>query len=316
MNGDSSGNPFGAPGDIRILRRDYGDYMYGVARSALITTLRDALPAEILNFGYDITGIKDGNESMDKIFIKGTFGAERKEIEEGPFDVVIAADGINSALRSAIYGKKVLATYSGMNMFYGIADLGDIDKNTFQYHDHSLVQHYGRGQSFIFYGLGPVLPSAASNFPAAPHPTYADDVFGAPSQVVWALAYRSNTPVPESWDGSATRAALDAVVAEGQWLDNRPLRALAAATRCEGTAARPSALAHFGLFYRPPVAPWSRGGLVLLGDAAQATLPHLGQVRGNSHSSPRCSPSPHCPMRGSPSLCQKPTHARTGGGEI
>ena len=58
VNGDSSGNPFGAPGDIRILRRDYGDYMYGVARSALITTLRDALPSEILNFGYDITGIR------------------------------------------------------------------------------------------------------------------------------------------------------------------------------------------------------------------------------------------------------------------
>jgi 2-polyprenyl-6-methoxyphenol hydroxylase-like FAD-dependent oxidoreductase len=44
--------------------------------------------------------------------------------------------------------------------------------------------------------------------------------------------------------------------------------------------ARPAgqpAVTHFGLFYRPPQSPWTRGPIVLLGDAAHATLPHLGQ---------------------------------------
>ena len=284
--------------------------MFGVARSALITTLRDALPQETLSFGYDVLGVKDGDAKMDKVWLKCSVGAERKTVHEGPFDIVIAADGINSVLRPAVYGKKDSATYSGLNLFYGVADMKTVDRDALQYQDHSLVQHYGRGQSFIYYGLGPILPATDSGRPPAPRPTFSDDVFGAPARVVWALAYRSDQAAPESWAGAATRAALEAVVAEGQWQGNRPLRALVDATAVDGAGARPAGLAHFGLFYRPPVAPWSRGGLVLLGDAAHATLPHLGQVPATPprslpanaaaaqlRPSSASQPPPRCPLR-------------------
>lgn len=38
-----------------------------------------------------------------------------------------------------------------------------------------------------------------------------------------------------------------------------------------------SRLLHFGLFSRPHKDIWHRGRVVLLGDAAHATLPHVGQ---------------------------------------
>ncbi len=270
--------------------------MFGVARSALIRTLRDALPPETLTFGYDVVGIKDENVAMEKVWLKFIVGADRKMVEEGPFDVVIAADGINSALRPTVYGKKDMATFSGLNLFYGVADMKNVDRTALQYQDHSLVQNYGRGQSFIYYGLGPTLPSTNIAHASASHPVFTDDVFGAPAHVVWALTYRSDKAAPESWAGAATRAALEAVVAEGQWQGNRPLRALVDATALDGTDSRPAGLAHFGLFYRPPVAPWSRGGLVLLGDAAHATLPTLGQVPA-SRAPPSCAhPVPSVPL--------------------
>jgi salicylate hydroxylase len=278
MNGNSSGEALGPTGDIRFLRRDYGDYMFGIARSALITSIRDTLPAETLTFGYEVFGVRSEKENMENMWLKCSVGPDRKTVEEGPFDIVVAADGINSALRPTVYGKKDMATYAGLNLFYGVADMNNVDRDALRYQDHSLVQNYGRGQSFIYYGLGPTLPTTNSGRPNASFPTFKDDVFGAPAQVVWALTYRSDKAAPEGWTGLATRQALEAVVAEGQWRENLQLRALVDATALDGTDMRPAGLAHFGLFYRPPVAPWSRGGLVLLGDAAHATLPNLGQV--------------------------------------
>ena len=116
---------------------------------------------------------------------------------------------------------------------------------------------------------------------------------GRASRHLWAVCYRSPTPVTpsETWNSAALASALDAVISsQPSWRSPTSIPRVLAAHTVHSTVslAAPSTadygdgaahlpMAHFGLFYRPPHAPWSRGPLVLLGDAAHATLPHLGQ---------------------------------------
>ena len=113
---------------------------------------------------------------------------------------------------------------------------------------------------------------------------FPDDVVGQPEAYVWAIATRDPTPIKESWDSVTATTGLTALLASS-YSANAPLRMLIDAglrdavptSDSASTVHRSAAFAHFGLYYRPPVAPWSRGGVVLLGDAAHATLPHAGQ---------------------------------------
>ena len=104
--------------------------------------------------------------------------------------------------------------------------------------------------------------------------------------MVWAFGYKSKTPAEENWNRGTPRDTVDKVLAcigtTNRWGENKQFQALLEATAFSITDATtskdvPSSLAHFGLFYRPPHSPWFRGRVVLTGDAAHATLPHLGQ---------------------------------------
>ncbi len=119
----------------------------------------DKLPNETskrVKFGKCLSGIKGVEEGIMCQFNDGT--------EEGPFDLVVGSDGINSAVKEYIdtgtisneKTKQPTAIYSGIRVQYGVQDgqPGDSGSKDVEYSE--LVQYFGDGAYALggIYGAG------------------------------------------------------------------------------------------------------------------------------------------------------------------
>ena len=84
-------------------------------RPVLLSLLAEDLPVGILHLGRRVVGLERSNGTLPSIQMRFSDGS----ISE-PFDVVVGADGIKSAIRSVIHGKPVKPTYFGAASFGGI----------------------------------------------------------------------------------------------------------------------------------------------------------------------------------------------------
>ncbi|MFB9927922.1 FAD-dependent monooxygenase [Amycolatopsis halotolerans] len=152
-------------------------------------------------------------------------------------DVVVGADGVHSTVRAWV-DDSPLARYSGSSGFRGLVPVSQLPSLP----DAGAMQFWlGPGGHLLHYAIG---DGSVVNFLA---------VLDEPAE--WAGA---------SWTEDIPRERIEAAF-EG-W--HPAVREMVGAT---------TLYQRWGLFSQNPLNRWHRGGVVLLGDAAHAMLPHHGQ---------------------------------------
>lgn len=91
--------------DVAALARRAGDTVRLLSRPRLLALLRDALPTGVIRFGSPVDDIR---------------------ALEGEYDAVIAADGINSPARTALFGPAHRPVHTGVTAWRGTV-MGDTD---------------------------------------------------------------------------------------------------------------------------------------------------------------------------------------------
>lgn len=89
--------------DTAAMQRRTGDPVYLLSRPALLAVLRSAVPPAAVRFGapVDAAGVAD---------------------LRADYDVVVAADGVFSTARAALFGTRCRASYLGMTAWRGVID--------------------------------------------------------------------------------------------------------------------------------------------------------------------------------------------------
>lgn len=124
--------------DVAELERRTGDAVHLLSRPALLGLLHDAAGPGVVRFGAPVEG------------------AQLPDLERA-YDVVIAADGLNSPARTALFGPTYRALYAGVTGWRGTVD-GDTG---------AVTETWGEGRRF---GITPQEGGRTNWFAAGPEP--------------------------------------------------------------------------------------------------------------------------------------------------
>lgn len=212
--------------DRRNTGETYGAAYVQVHRADLHGELVRRFGAENCRLGAQLTGIDAGGALT---FADGSTAA---------YDAVIAADGLRSVVRDALFDAE-RPQFSGHVAWRALIDAARLGEGYVQRRN---TNHVGPGCNFVTY---PVRGTQLVNM---------------------VMLTRSAEWAEESWSAKGDPAALSAHF--GGWCSHVE-QAIAAIGEGE--------LYRWGLFIRKPLERWVSGKVAMLGDAAHPMLPYMGQ---------------------------------------
>jgi len=206
----------------------YGAPYYSFHRADLLDALASGLDPGSIHTGHRLTGLEERADRTVLAFANGTC------VEA---EYVIAADGVRSVIRHALYGDDN-PTYTGQMVWRALLDARDVPAEIVEPTGH--IQWVGPGRHFIAY--------------------YIRD------RKLLNIVTQEDTDkwVEEGW---STRGDPDEMRASFPNSEPRLAKLLGIVTECS----------KWGLFTRPLTRNWGRGRIELIGDAAHAMLPNAGQ---------------------------------------
>ncbi|MFF9011580.1 FAD-dependent monooxygenase [Streptomyces sp. NPDC014870] len=207
--------------DTAALVHRFGHPLVVLHRADLLRALTEALPAECLRPGSEVSAVHDDGQGL---VVQHTGGASRA-------DLVIGADGLRSTVRRALWPEAPDPRYAGYTAWRMVTEpLAEPPAEG--------AATWGRGERFGYTAL--------------------------PGGRMYCFATASLPPGAAS--GTTEHAEL--LRRFGAWPD--PIPSLLAAVPAE-------AVLRHDLYELPPLRSFVRGRVALLGDAAHAMTPNLGQ---------------------------------------
>jgi salicylate hydroxylase len=221
----------GVPLDYRdhaSLEHRFGAPLCTFHRADLLEALVRGVDIRCLHLGHRLIAIEQGPTSVELHFANGV---------KHDAELVVAADGIRSQVRRALYGDDH-AVYTGQMVWRALIDGASLPGDVLEPSGH--LQWLGSGRHFFAYYLRD--RDLINIVTQQDTGRWVEEGWSIPGDVE---EMRASFPNPER----RLRALLDGVTHCSQW----------------------------GLFTRPLTRNWGHGRIQLIGDAAHAMLPNAGQ---------------------------------------
>jgi len=206
----------------------YGAPYYTFHRADLLDALASGLDPSAAHLGHRLTAIE---ERDDRVLLTFDNGAQVEA------EIVIAADGVRSVIRRALYGADN-PSYTGQMVWRSLLNGNDVPKEVLEPTGH--IQWVGPGCHLLAYYIR------------------------GTRQVNIVTQEDTDKWVEEGW---STRGDPDEMRLSFPNPEPRLAKLLSIVTECS----------KWGLFTRPLTQNWGRGRIQLIGDAAHAMLPNAGQ---------------------------------------